>query len=100
MFSFSSFIFLPIFLLFTSFWGILYAYTIINVFIALELAILACGLNYIFVSLYLDDIVGQIFAITTLSVAGVESALGLAGLVAYFRLRGNMLISAFSSLKS
>jgi len=80
--------------------GMLQSTSVINLLITFELALLACSWNFIIYSLYIDDIRGQIFAIIILSVAGTESALGLAGLIAYSRLKGNILISSFIFLKS
>ena len=43
-------------------------------------------------SLRFDDILGQIFAIYIIAIAGAESAIGLGILVAFYRLRGNISI--------
>jgi NADH-quinone oxidoreductase subunit K len=51
----------------------------------LELLLLACNLNYILFSVYLDDIIGQIFALLILSVGASESAIGLALIITYYR---------------
>jgi NADH-ubiquinone oxidoreductase chain 4L len=39
-----------------------------------------------------DDILGQTYAIYIISIAGAESAIGLAILVAFYRLRGSVAI--------
>ena len=57
------------------------------------------NLNFIFFSVYLDDIIGQMFALYVLTVAAAESAIGLAILVVYYRLRGVIAIDNISSLK-
>jgi NADH-ubiquinone oxidoreductase chain 4L len=43
-------------------------------------------------ALKFDDIVGQLYSIYIIAIAGAESAIGLAILVAYYRLRGSVLI--------
>ena len=43
-------------------------------------------------SLIFDDILGQIYAIYIISIAGAESAIGLGILVAFYRLRGSVAI--------
>jgi len=48
----------------------------------------------------LDDILGQVFALLVLTVAAAESALGLAILIVYYRLRGGISIDLISLLKS
>ena len=50
---------------------------------SLELMLLAVNVNFILCSVYLDDFMGQIFALLVLTVAAAESAIGLAILVVY-----------------
>lgn len=45
--------------------------------ISIEIMLLAVNLNFAFFSIYLDDIVGQIFVLFILSIAAAESAIGL-----------------------
>jgi len=58
--------------------------------ICLELMLLAVSLLLLFYSINYDDLIGQIFSLYTIAIAGAESAIGLAILVSYFRLRGNI----------
>ena len=58
----------------------------------IELMLLAINLNFITFSVYLDDITGQLFSLVVLTVAAAESATGLALLVSYYRVRGNISI--------
>jgi NADH-quinone oxidoreductase subunit K len=60
--------------------------------ISLELMLLAVNLNFVLCSVYLDDFMGQIFALFILTVAAAESAIGLAILVVYSRVRGSISI--------
>ena len=39
-----------------------------------------------------DDILGQIYAIYVITIAGAESAIGLAILISFYRLRGSIAI--------
>lgn len=66
---------------------------------AIELILLSVNLLFVFFSLYLDDLTGQAFSLYILTVAAAESAIGLAILVAYYRLRGNINIEMISFLK-
>jgi NADH-quinone oxidoreductase subunit K len=45
---------------------------------ALELILLGVNLNFVVFSVYLDDIVGQIFVLFILTIAATESSIGLA----------------------
>lgn len=59
---------------------------------AIELMLLAVTLHFVACSVYLDDLMGQLFALLILTVAAAESAIGLAILVVYYRVRGTISI--------
>lgn len=65
---------------------------ILIILMSIELMLLAINLNFIIFSNSIDDIIGQVFALLVLTVAAAESAIGLAILVIYYRLRGNIFI--------
>ncbi len=52
------------------------------------------GLNFFLVaiSVYLDDMLGEVFSLFVLTLAAAESALALALITAYFRVYGNILL--------
>jgi len=82
------------------FWGIfLNRKNIIIMLMSIELMLLSVNLNFLFFSVYLDDIVGQLFALFVLTVAAAESAIGLALLVVYYRVRGTIAVEFISVLK-
>jgi len=58
--------------------------------ISLELILLTVNINFTIFSVYLDDITGQVFVIFILTVAATESAIGLAILTTYFKLRNTI----------
>jgi NADH-quinone oxidoreductase subunit K len=57
---------------------------------ALELMLLAVNLNFVVFSIYLDDIMGQVFVLFILTIAATESSIGLALLMVYFKLKNNI----------
>lgn len=63
---------------------------IILMFISIEIILLSITLLILISSLYSDDIVGQLFSVYIISIAGAETAIGLSILVAYYRLRGTI----------
>ena len=65
---------------------------IIMMLICIEIMLLGITLLILLGSLSIDDIVGQMYAIYIISVAGAESAIGLGILVAFYRLRGSVAI--------
>lgn len=72
---------------------------IIIILMSIELMLLAININFIIFSVYLDDITGQIFALFVLTVAAAESAIGLAILVVYYRIKGIISINFINSIK-
>jgi NADH-quinone oxidoreductase subunit K len=63
---------------------------ILIVIMSIELLLLAVNLNFALFSIYLDDIVGQIFIIFILTIAATESAIGLAIITVFFRLKSSI----------
>lgn len=72
---------------------------ILIVLMCIEIILLSVNLNFIVFSIYLDDFLGQMFSLFVLTVAAAESAIGLAILILYFRLMGNISISEVATLK-
>ena len=66
---------------------------------SIELMLLAVNLNFLVFSVYLDDLIGQIFALLILTVAAAESAIGLALLVVYYRVRGTISVEFINLMK-
>jgi NADH-quinone oxidoreductase subunit K len=80
--------------------GALFNYrNILIILMCVELILLSITLNFIVFSTYLDDFYGQIFSIFILTVAAAESAIGLAVLILYYRIRGNISITQPTILK-
>lgn len=71
---------------------------LILILLSIELILLSINLNFIFFSIFLDDILGQIFALLILTVAAAESAIGLAIILVFFRLRGTISVSKLNQL--
>ena len=72
---------------------------VIVILMAIELILLAVNLNLVAFSAYLDDLVGQVFAMFVLTVAAGEAAIGLAILVIYFRGRGTIAVDDVNRMK-
>lgn len=72
---------------------------IIVVLMCIELMLLSININFVIFSIYLDDLTGQLFALFVLTVAAAESAIGLAILVVYYRIKGIISINYISSIK-
>jgi len=72
---------------------------LIMIVISLELLLLAVNFLFIIFSIYLDDMLGQLFSIFILTIAGAESSIGLALLVVYHRIVGSITLTDLSCLK-
>lgn len=72
---------------------------ILIIIISIELMLLSVNLNFVIFSVYLDDIIGQLFVLFILTIAASESAIGLSILSAYFKVKHNILIDKIKILK-
>ena len=72
----------------------------IMMLISLELLILSVNINFIIGSVYLDDLLGIIYSLINLTSAASESAVGLALLIVYYRVKGSISLDLISFLKS
>jgi NADH-quinone oxidoreductase subunit K len=72
---------------------------VIVILMSIELILLSVNLNLVAFSSFLNDIVGQIFALLVLTVAAAEAAIGLAILVVYFRNRGTIAVEDINMMK-
>jgi NADH-quinone oxidoreductase subunit K len=72
---------------------------VIIILMSIEMMLLAVNINLIAFSVYLNDLVGQVFAMIILTVAAAEAAIGLAILVVYFRNRGSIRVEDINMMK-
>jgi NADH-quinone oxidoreductase subunit K len=72
---------------------------VIVILMAVELILLAVNINLVAFSAFMQDLVGQIFAMLVLTVAAAEAAIGLAILVIYFRTRGSIAVDDINRMK-
>jgi NADH-quinone oxidoreductase subunit K len=72
---------------------------IIIILMSIELILLAVNINFVAFSVYLGNLVGQVFALFVLTVAAAEAAIGLAILVIYFRNRGTIAVEEVNMMK-
>jgi len=74
--------------------------SILITIMSIELMLLAVNLNFIIFSIYLDDIIGHIFVIFILTIAATESAIGLAILTVYYKLKNTIQMDKIKIIKS
>ncbi len=72
---------------------------IIIILMSIELILLAVNINLVSFSIYLQDIVGQVFTMFILTVAAAEAAVGLAIIVIYYKNKGSIHVEQINSLK-
>lgn len=73
---------------------------LIIVLLSLELMLLSVNINFVISSVILDDIIGQIYALMILAIAAAETAIGLAIVVVYYRLRGGISMDLIKVLRN
>lgn len=91
-------IFIALFLI--GIWGlVLNRKNILITLMSIELMLLAINLNFVIFSIYLDDIIGYVFVLFILTIAATESAVGLAILTIYYRLKNTIQIDKIKKVK-
>ncbi|MGB3710745.1 MAG: NADH-quinone oxidoreductase subunit NuoK [Erythrobacter sp.] len=72
---------------------------VIVILMAVELILLAVNINLVAFSAFMENLVGQVFAMMVLTVAAAEAAIGLAILVIYYRGRGTIAVDDVNRMK-
>jgi NADH-quinone oxidoreductase subunit K len=72
---------------------------VIVILMSIELILLAVNINLVAFSVFLHDVVGQVYALVVLTVAAAEAAVGLAILVTFFRSRGTIAVDDASVMR-
>ena len=70
---------------------------IIIILMSIELILLAVNINLVSFSIYLQNLVGQVFTMFILTVAAAEAAVGLAIIVIYYKNRGSINVDEISN---
>ena len=63
---------------------------ILTIIMSIELLLLSVNLNFAALSVYLDDMLGQVFVLFILTIAATESAIGLAIITVFYRLKNSI----------
>ncbi len=72
---------------------------VIIILMSIELILLAVNINLVSFSIYLQNLVGQVFTMFILTVAAAEAAVGLAIIIIYYKNKGSINVEQISSLK-
>lgn len=72
---------------------------LILILISLELMLLGINLQFILFSVFLDDILGQIFGLFIMTIAAAEVSIGLAFLVIFYKKNGIIIADNIFLLK-
>ena len=92
--------FLPLIIFILAIIGILINRSnIILILICIEMMLLSISLNFLIHSFIIDSILGQICSIYVVTVAAVESAIGLSIMISFYKLKGSISIRFLNLLK-
>nr|YP_009473322.1 NADH dehydrogenase subunit 4L [Halichondria okadai]AVI26201.1 NADH dehydrogenase subunit 4L [Halichondria okadai] len=72
---------------------------LIIMLMSIELMLLAIAFLFLINSIVIDNLIGEILVLMVLTVAAAESAIGLAILVAYYRVRGTIAVKSLNLLR-
>lgn len=73
---------------------------IILILMSIEIVLLSVNLNFLTCAIYLDDMYGQLFSLFILGIGASEAAVGLAIVILYYRIRGDIVNYQNPSLKN
>lgn len=71
----------------------------ILILICIELMLLSITLNFLVNSILLNNITGQIYSLYIITVAAVETAIGLSILITFYKIRGSISVNLLNLLK-
>ena len=72
---------------------------VIIILMSIELILLAVNINLVSFSIYLQNLIGQVFTMFILTVAAAEASVGLAIIVIYYKNKGSIHVEQINSLK-
>lgn len=73
---------------------------LIIMLMSIEIMLLGVNFSFIVYSTFMDDLVGLIFVFFILTVAAAESAIGLAIIVVYYRVKSTIVVESISLIKN
>lgn len=92
--------FLPLIIFILAIIGILINRSnIILILICVEMMLLSISLNFLIHSFIINSILGQMCSIYVITVAAVESAIGLSIMISFYKLKGSISIRFLNLLK-
>jgi NADH:ubiquinone oxidoreductase subunit K len=92
--------FIPLLLFILSILGIILNQSnIILILICIEIMLLSLSLNFLIHSFIIDNSLGQLCSIYIITVAAVESAIGLSIIISFYKLKGSVSIRFLNLLK-
>jgi len=74
------------------------AHTILML-LCIELILLSITLNFVLSSVIINNLSGQIYALYIITVAAVETAIGLSILITFYKIRGSISVKIINLLK-
>lgn len=75
-------------------------FNILLILINLEMLFLSINMTFIILSVYFEDMYGQLFSLFITTIAGAESAVGLAIIIVYYRVRGSIAVLQYPAIKN
>lgn len=72
---------------------------IILLLISIEIMLLSISLSFLIISLWLSSIIGLVVVIFVITVAAVESAIGLSIMISFYKIKGSVGIRFLNLLK-
>ena len=94
------FYFINFFILFVNILLFLVRFNIILILLLLEIILFFINIDFIIISILYNDILGQIFSLFIISIAGIEVSIGLIFFIIYYKITDILYINNLILLKS
>ena len=92
--------YIPVFIFFLSWVGILINRTnILLLLICIEIMLLSLSLNFLIISYFNISVISQIISIFIITVAAVESAIGLSIMISFYKIKGSISLRFLNMLR-
>lgn len=73
--------------------------SIIRILMSIELMLIGVNMSMMLYSIEVDDVMGEVFGIYILTVAGAETAIGLGIMVTYYKIKGEIGIERVNEMQ-
>ena len=72
---------------------------LISIIICIEIMLISISLNFLLSSFFSENLISQIMVVYIITIAAVESAIGLSIIITYYKITGTISIKSINTLR-